>query len=354
MITFYPGPSKLYDSVKSHFQTAFDKGLISYNHRSRVFSKIIEETTETLRAKLNVPDDYYVAYTSSATECWEIVAQSLVKENCLNIYNGAFGEKWHTYTKNLSGKSFEIQFDKNSSLKDTPLINQPFDVVCLTQCETSNGTALSDQEIKSIRNYYPEAVIAVDATSSMAGIAIDFTQADVWFASVQKCFGLPAGMAVMIYSPKAISQAKEIGEKIHYNSFSNIHQNAVKHQTTHTPHTLDIYLLNEVMKELPKIEAVSKRIKTQANDWYNFFESSPDLDLLIKNNTCRSDTVIAIEAEAFLIDDIKQKAEEAGILLGRGYGQWLNKSFRIANFPAINQEEISTLKAFFNNYFNSK
>ncbi len=271
MITFYPGPSKLHPSVKKHFEIAFEKGLISYNHRSRVFSKIIEETTETLREKLNVPDNYYVAYTSSATECWEIIAQSLVKKSCLNIYNGAFGEKWHTYTKNLSGKSFKIQFDKNDSLADTPLIDQAFDVVCLTQCETSNGTTISGDEIKSIRNQYPEAVIAIDATSSMAGIEIDFTQADVWFASVQKCFGLPSGMAVMIYSPKAVSQAQEIGEKIHYNSFSNIHQNAVKHQTTHTPNTLNIYLLNEVMKELPKIEVVSKRIKISSKRLVRLF-----------------------------------------------------------------------------------
>lgn len=352
MITFYPGPSKLHISVKKHFETAFKKGLISYNHRSRVFSKIIEETTETLRAKLNVPNDYYVAYTSSATECWEIIAQSLVKKSCLNIYNGAFGEKWHSYTKNLSGKSFQIPFDKNSCLADAALLKQSFDVVCLTQCETSNGTAISNEEIKSIRTQYPNAVIAVDATSSMAGIEIDFTQADVWFASVQKCFGLPAGMAIMIYSSKAVNQAQEIGEKIHYNSFSNIHQNALKHQTTHTPNTLNIYLLNEVMKELPPIEEVSKRIKSQANEWYNFFESAQQLDLLIKNKACRSDTVIAIEAEESLIDNIKQKAEDAGILLGRGYGEWLNKSFRIANFPAISQEEIATLKTFFNNYFN--
>ena len=352
MITFYPGPSKLHASVKRHFETAFDKGLISYNHRSRVFSKIIEETTETLRNKLNVLNDYFVAYTSSATECWEIIAQSLVQNSCLNIYNGAFGEKWHTYTKNLAGTSYNIEYDYNTPLAEVNLPNQSFDVICLTHCETSNGTSISNEEIKDIRTQYPDSVIAVDATSSMAGIEIDFTKADVWFASVQKCFGLPAGMAVMIYSPKAIEQASKIGEKIHYNSFTNIHQNAVKHQTTHTPNTTNIYLLNEVMKELPSITEVSTRINSQAKDWYQFFEESNCLDLLIKNKICRSNTVIAIEAEEILIDDIKQKAEEANILLGRGYGKWLNKSFRIANFPAIEAQEIIVLKTFFKNYFN--
>ena len=156
----------------------------------------------------------------------------------------------------------------------------------------------------------------------------------------------------MIYSPKAIEQASKIGEKIHYNSFTNIHQNAVKHQTTHTPNTTNIYLLNEVMKELPSITEVSTRINSQAKDWYQFFEESNCLDLLIKNKICRSNTVIAIEAEEILIDDIKQKAEEANILLGRGYGKWLNKSFRIANFPAIEAQEIIVLKTFFKNYFN--
>jgi phosphoserine aminotransferase len=54
----------------------------------------------------------------------------------------------------------------------------------------------------------PDALIAVDATSSMAGVELDWQSADIWFASVQKCFGLPAGMAVMVCSPRALQYAE--------------------------------------------------------------------------------------------------------------------------------------------------
>lgn len=347
MISFYPGPSKLHNSIQRHFNTAFEKGIISLNHRSRIFSGIIEECSNTLKSTLNIPEDYLISYVSSATECWEIVAQSFVSEDCLHIYNGAFGEKWYNYTRDLSSKAHAIKFDLNTPLSEISINYNGPDVVCLTHSETSNGSSITNQNIQEINNKFPDALVAVDATSSMAGIELNFSSADIWYASVQKCFGLPPGMAVIIFSPKAIERGLHNPDLARYNSFSNIHKNAIKFQTTHTPNNLNIYLLNETLKEQPNISITNKRIRTQANEWYNFFKNSTSMNLLVKNENCYSPTVIAIEAAEHKINEIKKQAENKNIMLGRGYGEWLNKSFRIANFPAIEREEIVILKDFF-------
>lgn len=57
----------------------------------------------------------------------------------------------------------------------------------------------------------------MDATSTMGGINLPWLEADVWFASVQKCLGIPAGLGVLICSPKALERATQLNKKVHYN-----------------------------------------------------------------------------------------------------------------------------------------
>lgn len=75
-------------------------------------------------------------------------------------------------------------------------------------------------------------------------------------------------------------------------------------------------------------------------------ELGPDFRLLINDTAIRSDTVIAVEGSEGDIKAIKSAAQQAGIMLGNGYGDWKNTTFRIANFPAITDGEIETLRQF--------
>jgi phosphoserine aminotransferase len=194
-----------------------------------------------------------------------------------------------------------------------------------------------------------KGLIAVDAVSSMAGIAFDWSLADVWFASVQKCFGLPAGLAVLVYSPAALQRALEIGENAHYNSLLFVQENFSKFQTPYTPNGLGIYLLMRVLRQVSVINDVEAVTKMRAAYWYTFFEqemATSPFQLLVKDQALRSDTVITVQGSEGDIKTIKGAAQQAGITLGNGYGDWKTTTFRIANFPAITDEEIETLKRF--------
>ena len=336
MITFYPGPSKVYPQVADYAAQAVRDGIVSMNHRSAEFMAIVQETVWLLHEKLDIPADYHVALVSSATECWEIVAQSLTAHASLHPYNGSFGKKWAEYAYRIKPPT---------SLSEA-------DVLCIVQNETANGTQVSMETLAQFRRDF-SSLIAVDAVSSMAGIAFDWALADVWFASVQKCFGLPAGLAVLIYSPAALRQAEAIGERDHYNSLLFIHENFSKFQTPYTPNGLGIYLLMRVLQQVPGIAEVDARIRQRAADWYAFFEhelAASPFHLLIDETTYRSDTVIAVSGDEPAIKAVKIAAQQAGITLGNGYGDWKNTTFRIANFPAITDEEISTLKQFLRSY----
>jgi phosphoserine aminotransferase len=345
MITFYPGPSKVYPEVSQYLQEAFESGVISANHRSTAFMEMLEATISNLKLKLEIPADYEVYFVSSATECWEIIAQSLISVPSVHIYNGAFGEKWMEYTQKLTSGASSFYFDHNA-LPELPFASKlsGSELICLTHNETSNGTALPASFMGSLRSE-SDNLIAVDATSSMAGVELPWKAADIWYASVQKCFGLPAGMGILVVSPRAVERAIEIGERKHYNSLLFIRDNFLKNQTPYTPNILGIYLLNSVMKQVKPINELAKQTALRSREWYRFLTKN-SYQLLVTNEAARSETVIAVANKKEKITQIKEAAKKAGITLGNGYGSQKDTSFRIANFPAISDQEISILQNF--------
>jgi phosphoserine aminotransferase len=350
MISFYPGPSKLYPEVASYLQQACSEGVLSINHRSKEFIDLSQNTIALLKEKLNIPADYTVFYTSSATECWEIIAQSLTRKQSLHIYNGAFGEKWYEYSKKINLNSAGIDFNIEKLPEVKIKIFKETEVLCLTQNETSNGTQLNDATINGFKERFPELLIAIDATSSMAGINLNFSSADIWFASVQKCFGMPAGMALLICSPKAMKRAFQINDRRRYNSILFMHDKMKDWQTPYTPNVLNIYLLNKILNQISSIRPTHELIIDRSVKWYEFFKDAKKLKPLITNPEVRSNTVISIKGDEETIAAIKEAVKKAGFILGNGYGKWVRTTFRIANFPAHGEKDISALKSLLQNY----
>ena len=351
MISFYPGPSRVHDEIPEYVKDACKAGILSINHRSEEFMKISEGTIGLLKSRLEIPHDYTVFYTTSATESWEIIAQSLIDKSSLHLFNGAFGKKWYEYTRKLRSGATSLSFGHDELLNPKKLRpGKDEGVICLTQNETSNGTMVSNEIIGAIREKFPEHLIAVDATSSMAGIALKFTNADVWFASVQKCFGLPAGLGLMICSPAAMKKVKKVGEKKHYNSLAFMAEMMEKWQTPFTPNVLNIYLLSRVMEASRPIQDVHRKVEERYRLWADFFNDRSTLQHFIRNEEARSLTVIPVTAKDSLVAAIKSRAKKNGLLLGEGYGELKASTFRIANFPAIKKKEIRTLMEFLGDY----
>lgn len=347
MISFYPGPSKVEEKISEYVREAQSRGMLSMNHRSPEFIDLSRKTLEHLREKLNVPDSYQILYVSSATESWEIIAQSLIQKNSLHLFNGAFGEKWHQYTQKLCPKAAiaSISFLPDQ-LPDLSAIPQAPEMICITHNETSNGSTLPTPFLNELRAKYPESLIAADATSSLAGVDIEMSLLDLCYASVQKCFGLPAGMGILICSPRAVEHAYQINERDHYNSLPFLLDKIKDYQTTYTPNVLNIFLLMKVMESRPAIFEVEKRLRQRSQLIYKVLEELKQFKALIENPTFRSHSVISVKAKEAIINRIKSKARASGMILGNGYGTWKENTFRIANFPAHRDEEIQKLLHF--------
>ncbi|MBC7485212.1 MAG: aminotransferase class V-fold PLP-dependent enzyme [Cytophagaceae bacterium] len=327
--------------MEHYIHDAFQSGILSQNHRSPAFMQLYENTWTTVRSYFEVPDDYSLYFVSSATECWEILSQELGQLKNLHLYNGAFGEKG---------------FNINASFHPNTVIGLPFDqeenpaaqtysaeVIHLTQNETANGTQLSAVWLKVLRKNNTTAFITVDATSSLGGQALPMASADVWFASVQKCLGLPSGMAVLICSKRLVDFCKK-NNSGYYNSITSLEDQFQKRQTTHTPNILGIYLLYRVLSERLKLNELHHTLKQQARQWYELIEQHALFESLIYNKDVRSDTIITVKGNPSDIERFKNHCAEKEYIIGNGYGADKNSTFRIANFPAHQAAEVAFLQ----------
>ena len=351
MITFAPGPSKVYDAVPQYLQDAYAQGILSANHRSAVFMNLYRDTEQLFREKLQVPADFTLLFTSSATESWEIISQSLVEQSSYHLYSGSFGKKWLEYAQYILPATQGQKLGANESIPvDQLQLGPDVDLIAVTQNETANASQVPMTVLKALAARYPEKMIAVDTTSSMGGIALDFSLADVWYASVQKCFGLPAGLGILLLSGKAKEKVARKGEKGRYNSLSFMLENAASYQTHYTPNVLGIYLLFRVLQDMDPIAQVDTRLRLRMETLEQTISQSAAFQLLVDNPATRSTTVAAISGEEQAIVAIKKAAEKEGMQLGGGYGPLKASSFRIANFPAITDTEFMRLVDFLKSY----
>ena len=164
MVSFNPGPAAVYPAVRQYLIDAFDEGWLSAPHRSERVTSLVRQTVADLKAKLNIPQEYTVLFTGSATEGWEILTQSLTPRRSLHFYNGAFGEKWLRYAQAQrpasSGHRFGLDDVPDPALLPPDL--EAVDLVCLTQNETSTATQLREGVILNFFNRVGPALLAVD------------------------------------------------------------------------------------------------------------------------------------------------------------------------------------------------
>ena len=86
MTNFNVGPSTVYPQLADYLKDAYNDGVLSMPHRGTAFVEMMRNTVALLKEKLNIPEDYTILFTSSATECWEIIAQSLTVQKSYHLY----------------------------------------------------------------------------------------------------------------------------------------------------------------------------------------------------------------------------------------------------------------------------
>ncbi|WPP52341.1 aminotransferase class V-fold PLP-dependent enzyme [Catalinimonas niigatensis] len=348
-IYFTPGPAELYFTVEGHIKNALKEQIPSISHRSKTFQGIYHEATSNLKQLLNVPDGYHIFFTGSATEIWERILENCVEHKSHHYVNGAFSERFQGTAEELTKKTDTETAEAGSCVNPNPdLIAPDTELIAFTLNETSTGASQPLEDIYAIHQAHPDKLIAVDAVSILPHPDIDYTQVDTVFFSVQKAFGLPAGLGVWIVSPRCVEKAQNLQKKGinigSYHSLPSLLSKGMKDQTPETPNVLNIYLLSKVCADMLSkgISKIRQETEYKAALLYHAVEVHPHLNAFVKDDAYRSKTVIVADTQ-IPSSEIIEKLKKDNLVVGSGYGDYKSKQIRIANFPTHSKEQFELL-----------
>jgi phosphoserine aminotransferase len=348
LTNFTPGPSQLYFTVSDHARQAFRDGIPSISHRSKLFETISKETTDGLRELLRVPADHHIFFTSSATEVWERIIENLVEEKSFHFVNGSFSKRFYEIALQLKRKAEKSEAAEGDGFSLGIGVPKEADLIALTHNETSTGVSVPLDFIYSFRKSNPDALIAVDAVSSLPYPDIDIKQIDTLFFSVQKGFGLPAGLGVWIVNQRCIEKSEKLLQKGlstgSYHNIPSLLSHAKKNQTPETPNVLGIYLLNKVIQDFLRrgIDAIRKETEYKSALLYQALEQHELIAPFVKDKAFRSKTVIVADTQAYT-ENVTKFLSSKALFPGDGYGASKKTQLRFANFPAHSKEQYELL-----------
>ncbi len=340
-IFFTVGPTQTHKNFEKHMMLVLRQDIASMSHRSKTFHQLYEKVDKSLKSIWKIPKDYKILFFSSATEVWDRLAQNCVDTESLHFINGKFGEKHAQTIESYGKKSTRIE----NQLIDTDLIKSTLsarkkycEYIAFTHNESSTGVSVPIQAIHAVKKISPNTLVVVDAVSSAPLPKFDFKVIDGVYFSVQKCLGLPAGLAVLVASPELIEKSIKIKKEKsitgYYRSFDTMMKSYSLWETYETPNVLGIFLLSKTLDDMARegVTSIRNSVKQNAKSIYDFFDIHPYVKPAVKDKRFRSDTVIVLDT-GIKTDLIKKRLAKEGLIVGSGYGDHKKDQIRIACFP---------------------
>ncbi len=343
---FIPGPVKVNDDVLQQLARP------TLGHRGKEYSQLQGETVEMLKKILYTEQNVFLS-TSSASGIWEAAIRNCVgpDETVLCTCCGAFSDKWADVVKSCGRNVDELKVDwgkaTTAEMIDEKLASGKYAAITLVYNETSTGLTNPVYEISEmIKEKYPDVLIFVDSVSAMVGLPLHFDKLgwDITFASVQKAFAIPPGLAVAAVSNRALEKSKDVPNRGYYFDFQLWAKAAAKSQTLATPNVPHIMALNYqceklVAEGMENVWARHKEMGEFVRSW-----AKEKFDLFCEEQYA-SDTLTTIKNTrginvAETINAIQQKHNT---IFGNGYGKLKEQAFRIAHMGDITLDDLKEL-----------
>jgi predicted phosphoserine aminotransferase len=286
----------------------------------------------------------------------EAALRNCVSNKVLNCVNGAFSTRWAEMAA-ANGKENEVLNVEwgeavMPEMVAERLASGEFDAVCITHNETSTGVTNPVGEIAKAVRSLPngdEIMILVDAVSSLSGAKIDFDawDLDVLLTASQKSFALPAGLAFMAVSDRAMAKAAAVPNRGWYFDFLVLDKYISKNQTPSTTAVSLMYALDKQLTDMLEegMEARFARhlaMRDRTIEWgkAHGFELLADEAYASPTVTCFKNS-LGIDIPA-----LNTFLRTRGMFLSNGYGAKLkNISFRIAHMGDLQMSDMEELFA---------
>jgi phosphoserine aminotransferase len=220
-------------------------GLLEISHRSQTFQDIVDSVMTGMRSVLGIPDDYTILLLQGGASLqFYMTALNLLEpgEKADFLLTGGWSKKALVEAQRV-GDAKAVWSPGESGFKRVPK-NGEYSVrdEAIYLHYTSNNTLYGTQF-----HHLPDSggkPLVLDASSDIAGVAIDFSAHDVVYAGAQKNLG-PSGVTVVILSPWALSK---VGVGLPTMLDYSVH--ASMGSLFNTPNTFGIFVLDRVFNWL--------------------------------------------------------------------------------------------------------
>jgi aspartate aminotransferase-like enzyme len=344
---FIPGPVHVVPEVLQQLARP------TLGHRRKEYSQLHSEVTQMLKKVLFTEQSVFLS-TSSASGIWEGSIRNCVRkdEMILCTMCGAFSEKFGDVARSCGRQVEELKVEWGQAITaemiDKKMATGKYPVLTLVHNETSTGLTNPVYEISDMmKRKYPDVLVLVDSVSGMVGMPLEFDKLgwDVVFASVQKAFSIPPGMAVFAVSNRAMEKSKTVPERGYYFDFQEFAKSGAKDQTPTTPsipHIMAIhYQCTKLLAE--GMENVWKRHKQMA-DYVRNWGTEHGFELLPPKQYASNTLTTFKNTRKMDIGEVnKSLLKKHNVVFGNGYGKLKDLTFRIAHMGDTTMADLKEL-----------
>jgi alanine-glyoxylate transaminase/serine-glyoxylate transaminase/serine-pyruvate transaminase len=343
---YIPGPTNIPDSVLSAMHVP------SEDHRSPDFPKLVKPLLENLKKVFRTEAGQCFIFPATGTAGWEIALTNTLSpgDKVLAYRFGQFSHLWIDLSKRLG---FDVEHVEVPWGQGVPLdhleerlkADKSHEIKALLICHNETATGVTS-DLPGVRKALDAAnhpaLFFVDGVSSIASLdfRLDEWGIDVGLAGSQKGFMLPAGLALLAFSPKAL-KARETAQC--KRAFLDIYDHTVHNPGGYFPYTPSVPLLYGLRKSLELLleegmENVYAR-HARLGEGVRRAVAAWGLKLCAQEPKWYSNTVSAIVVpEGFDARDVMHYAyNRYNLSLGAGLSEVMGKVFRIGHLGDLNE-----------------
>jgi alanine-glyoxylate transaminase/serine-glyoxylate transaminase/serine-pyruvate transaminase len=201
-----PGPSNPYPEVVA----ALTRPLLG--HLDPEFLEVLDETCDRLRSVYRTTNPLTLPVSGTGSAGMEAAFVNLVGPGDVVVIgvNGLFGERMCEVAGRLGADVVRVDAPWGEPLDPAAVTSAHRSpaVIALVHAETSTGVR---NDVEEVARHKGEAVLLVDAVTSLGGICFDTDRwgVDVAYSGTQKCLGVPPGLAPLTVGARARARLRE-------------------------------------------------------------------------------------------------------------------------------------------------
>jgi len=341
---FIPGPIEVHPDVLQ----AMARPMIG--HRGSEYSELQKRITEKLQ-KLAATQSPILISASSGSGLMEGAIRCCTARRAIVFSVGNFGNRWYDMAVGNAVPADKQEVEWGNGLTpemvDKTLATGKYDCATLTHSETSTGVMNHLDEMAEVFRKYPDIVWCIDAVSSFGGVKIDVDRLgiDVMVTSSQKCLGLPPGISLATFSPKAEKRAQTVKNRGYYLDLLQLLQ-FIREKNYQYPSTMSVSHLFALDLQLDRIAAEGyenrfarhRAMAKTVQDWARkHFALYPEEGYASTTVTCIKNT------RGISVSDLNKELGKRNLSLSNGYGKLKEQTFRIAHMGDLQPSDIAEI-----------